>query len=223
VKTHSEFNQKLHDPTTAAAIDLIPSSRSLVIALAGVGGRLGMRQKFFVKAFAEVAKNRLFLRDLHKRYFLLGVPGFGDTIEELAASIKQLLAREEITHLTLVGNCMGGYAAIILGVLLNADDVHAFVPKTTLKWFHRLYLRDITRDPATWKIILGANLLGKDQRKYLDLKTLLETSSGFDGKIHIYTKSHNRSSLLHAARLKEFPQVTIHNEKVHKADVIRSL
>lgn len=204
-------------------IDLSSTSTELVIALGGIKGRLGFRDEVFGEVFSGLDKKKILIRDPQKAYFLKGLPGFGKNFSELADHFRQLILKENISHISVIGNCMGGYSAILLGILLEADVIHAFIPKTTLKWYHRIRFMDFKGKIRILKMVLAANFVSWDQQKFLDLKSFLRKSPNFQGQIHIYPKKNDRSSLIHAAHLQDSRQVTIHHEQVDKAGIIQSL
>ena len=110
---NDEFLQQILDPNVCLAVDLSTSGNSLVIALGGVQGRLGLRDEVFAAAFSEVQKKRILMRDPHKAYFLKGLPELGENISEVADHFEKLIVNEGITHLSLIGQCMGGFTAIL--------------------------------------------------------------------------------------------------------------
>lgn len=74
----------------------------------------------------------LLLRDLQTAWYLRGVPGWGDDLPGLAAAVRAHAEERGATGLVLVGNSAGGYAALALGALLDADEVIAVVPRSAL-------------------------------------------------------------------------------------------
>lgn len=218
----SEFVKNILDPETASAVDLTPRSSSMVVALAGGLGRVGMPMEVFADTLTSLDSKRVFLRDPQRMYYLFGLPEIGSNLAEIAGWLKEILASQSITHLTMFGNCMGAHAAIILGVMVDADVIHAFYPKTTIKWHHRLAMRDIPKAHIPRDMILRTNFERLENWKYLDLKVFLRKNPQFAGKIHVYADPEKRLTMLHAARLQEFSQVIVHTDNPNKTETLRS-
>lgn len=71
------------------------------------------------------ACNRIFVRPAGKVWYHDGVPGLGTSIEETAASLRQIVDALQPSYLVAMGASMGGYAAVVFGSLLQADRILA--------------------------------------------------------------------------------------------------
>lgn len=222
INYNPSLKQKIINPDTSYVVDLSSQSSSLVIGLGGGLGRVGMPMEDFAEVLLSINSKRVFMRDLLQMYYLFGVPGIGDNIEQIAGWFRNLIKQEKITHVTTFGNCMGGHIAILLGVLLDADVVHAFYPKSTIKWHHRLYYRDFPPGYLPKNMVFRTNFARFGNWKYLDLKEILRKHSEFKGVINIYAKMSKPLTMLHANRLAEFPQVRVHTQESNKAEILRN-
>ena len=88
-------------------------------------------RRFVNRTFGD-SVSVLFVRDGAREWYLGGVAGLGGDPAAAADGVRRLLdARGLRPNATLVaGSSMGGFGAILLGALLGADDVVAFVPQT---------------------------------------------------------------------------------------------
>ena len=89
---------------------------------------------WFYKQTEKLKCSRLFVSDRGRRWFLGGVPGLGDSLEQTIAAIRSLCAEERIRKVICIGHSMGGYGAMVYGPVLGAAAILAFSPEARL--FH---------------------------------------------------------------------------------------
>ncbi len=77
--------------------------------------------------------NYILVRDpSNDGWYNQGVEGLGFSIDDVSASLREIIKRMGGNKLFVLGSSMGGYAAILFGSRLNADKVLAFSPQTSL-------------------------------------------------------------------------------------------
>ena len=90
--------------------------------------------------FVHLTQNWLvkkaFFTDIDQVWYQKGVRGIGEGVEEVADFIRDVADREGVRRIITVGNSMGGYAAILFGVLAGAEVALAFSPQTNLTKHH---------------------------------------------------------------------------------------
>jgi pimeloyl-ACP methyl ester carboxylesterase len=123
--------EPLVDPRLGVGHELTSPSSTMLIAFAAMSHNRPPPFHFFEFTTGLPVK-RLFVRDPERVWFQHGVPGFGDTIDEVAASLEALVDEQEVERLVVIGSSAGGYAALAFGSLLEADLVLSFSPQTTL-------------------------------------------------------------------------------------------
>lgn len=85
------------------------------------------------KTLTDANANCLIVRDPAAAWFQSGAPGLGRTVEELAARLKSLtVGLGANLPLVTLGGDMGGYGAILFGVLLRARKALAFGPQSVI-------------------------------------------------------------------------------------------
>jgi pimeloyl-ACP methyl ester carboxylesterase len=67
------------------------------------------------------ATSQIVVRDPSSRWYQAGLPGIGETLEEIAERLKWEIAELGATRIVTFGSSMGGYAAILFGCLLDAE------------------------------------------------------------------------------------------------------
>lgn len=76
------------------------------------------------------AKKHIFLRDLHKQWYLSGI----NTRLDNPQKIFEFLKKETVGYRTItIGSSAGGYAAILFGSMLNCYRIYAFNAQLNLK------------------------------------------------------------------------------------------
>ena len=76
---------------------------------------------------------RLFVNTPRNAWYHDGVPGIGDDVPALARALNRAVAALAPREVVVLGVSMGGYAALLLGALIDADRTLAFGPETELK------------------------------------------------------------------------------------------
>jgi pimeloyl-ACP methyl ester carboxylesterase len=123
--------EPLVDPNLSVGYELTSQSKTMLIAFAALAPYKPPPFHLF-EFTSSLTVKRMFVRDPERVWFQRGIPGFGQTIDEAAASLRLVLEEQEIERLVMIGNSAGGYGAMVFGALLEADLVLAFSPQTFL-------------------------------------------------------------------------------------------
>jgi hypothetical protein len=196
---NEEFLRQFNDDWRGMIYDIEPESRRMIVAFAALPGSLiDVRPFAFFNVLAEIDVKAAFLRDHKEAWYHYGVAGVGEDIDTVAAHLRDLARNAEET--VMLGGSSGGYAAILFGALLDCE-VHAFSPQTfidpALRAEHedRRFGREFTA--------MGDNI----DLRYADLRPLVER---MEAPVHIYYAAQHRLDTLHAERLADLPNVTLH-------------
>jgi pimeloyl-ACP methyl ester carboxylesterase len=114
------------------SVEMDSGSRTLLIVFGGMKGRIGMPRFEFFALTGDIPVKRVFVRDLRQAWYHRGLPGYGRTLMSVADVLREHIAAEQVERMVVVGNSAGGYAALVLGTLLGADEVLCFAPQTVL-------------------------------------------------------------------------------------------
>lgn len=153
----------------------------------------------FLKSFYGKEYNLFFARDRAHRWYQEGSLGLGDTPQAVADAIATHLAPVARSRSIALGNSMGGYAAILFGLLLKLDKVVAFAPQT----FIGAELRKQHHDDRWDDEISAIAHMG-----YPDLLPLVEATP--NTRIAIYFSKDSALDRLHAERLAGCANVSLH-------------
>lgn len=118
-------------------MDRIIPSAPLIVSFGFVSWDSPPRFDFFgrtkkLEALTQQPLNRILLRDPLNAWYQRGVPGLGDSVDEVAKQLRSLIAKANPSKVITLGQSMGGYAAILFGQLLGVDQILAFGPLSFL-------------------------------------------------------------------------------------------
>lgn len=192
-----ELDLAIHDPIAESRH---PGSDTILVAFGGLAGEMGVPPFEFFKLASDLPVSKLFVRDLEKAWYHLGVPDHGKDIPAVAASLRELIGGAE--RVVMTGNSAGGYAAILFGMLLEVDQVLAFAPQTMIspealarmgdrRWDYRIEEVGDELDPA-----------------FSDLASLLPVNQG-QTTYDIYYDRDCELDRIHAERLEGVPGITL--------------
>jgi hypothetical protein len=185
--------------------DFAPQSDVLLIAFAGLRGRMGIPAFEFMKMTEAYGVKRLFLRDQQRCWYHRGIPDFGSSIDEVADRLCEHIAEQKIQRVVTVGNSLGGYAALLFGWLLNADVAVAFAP-TTVVGMRRILIGDFGIMKYWTLSEFFAATRSLDPR-YSDLKAVFKTRR-VKTQFSIYYSSQNVNDSRHSQRMR-MPNVSL--------------
>lgn len=215
------FESSLKDQTVPIAIDFDTKQNVLLLAFGGLAHQLGFPMFEFNKSISALKNvNKIYLRDHHKLWYHRGMPHVGANIEGIAAFLQQYTMHPSTQRTIIFGTSGGGYAALLFGHILQADEVRAFSPKTFINPIRRIIHNDIPPggQPQTllWLLLHG-------QRKYFDLKKVFLAAPQKKRNFHIYYSANHKIDNLHAIRIRSIPGVHLHSYQHGQHNLIKGL
>ena len=139
----AEFSPDLmKDASVSVMTDFDGSSEVLLISFAGVGIGMGVPYFEFLKLISDLPVQKMFVRDVQKSWYHAGLKGLSANIDQSVEVLRGIIAESGARRVLTIGNSMGGYAAILYGALLGADEVLVFAPTTFANWKNRLRYLD---------------------------------------------------------------------------------
>jgi pimeloyl-ACP methyl ester carboxylesterase len=202
-----QFRRSLEDSAAPLCSEMGSDSSVLLLAFGGMAGGITMPPFEFFSITAKMPVKRLFVRDLHRAWYHLGIPGLGSTISAVGTSLRQLIASQQVDRIVTVGSSAGGYAALVFGTLLDADRVLCFAPQTAIepgilsgmndhRWARRLRSLETSH---------GLDPQWTDLRRALP-EIHRDTNANYD----LYFDRALQADRLHAERLAEVDGVRLH-------------
>lgn len=195
----NEFDRRIRDPNQSVAVDLSYRNRPLLIAFGGISGGLGVPPFEFFKATEDLDVNKIWLRDLSQSWYHSGQPSVSRNINGTARFLRRMVDKLRSDHVVIFGNSMGGYAAILFGILINADAVHAFSPHTNITSSKDIRYKDKLR-------YVHDNF----SNKFFDLRSVMR-STDYLCDFNLYFGSQNKLDKKHAMHLEGEQNVTLNS------------
>ena len=156
----------------------------------------------FKKITDDLPAKKLFLRDLDRAWFLKGLRGVTRNVEETVAFLRAEMAATGARRTVLTGYSLGGFAALLYGALLGADEVQAISPQTFITFWRRLRCGDHRWRRYIWRLHFS------NPRRFHDLKPILQQASGT--QFHVHYARDSRCDPSHAEHLRGLNGVTLH-------------
>lgn len=207
----TEFENDVKNPNLSVTIDLTYKDRPLLIAFGGMVGRLGIPPFEFFNLTKNLDVNKIYLRDLSKTWYHSGLPGISNNIDETASFLRRKIDESGADKIVVVGNSMGGYAAIVFGILIKADIVHAFSPQTFIKD------ADFIRSKEQLQ-----NVHDNFSNKYFDINEVAKLHNNL-GEFNLYYNSKNKIDKKHAMHLKSSKNIVLHSFRGSGHGLIKEL
>jgi len=202
---HGASNLLTENNIDPILVDYSSDTRDILITFGGISGEIGVPVFEFFKMLSGFPVKKLFLRDIRQAWYQDGVPGFGNTVDEIATHLKGQIAQQGSNRVVMIGNSAGGFAALLFGWLLEVDEVIAFSPQTFISQTQRLLHADFRWRPQ----IRTVQQCSKRKKTYLDMATIFSTQP-IKTKIHIHYCTKHRLDRHHARRMRHHPNVTLH-------------
>ncbi|MEQ1930959.1 MAG: hypothetical protein ABL957_10590 [Parvularculaceae bacterium] len=150
--------------------------------------------------------DRIYLRDLRRAWYQLGLAPYTSCVDDTAAFLCELIVERAPRRVVTVGISAGGFAAMLFGHLLGADEVHAFSPRTYIDIDNRLENDDFFMDDRMEEIYAAADA----QPEYFDLKPLLAAAPDSKTTYCVHFAPDRRIDPIHARRVAGAPNVKLY-------------
>jgi hypothetical protein len=194
-------------------------SRTLLLAFGGLVGQIGIPPFEFFSLTATVPVKRLFVRDLRQAWYHRGIPDYAPGLPQVADALRPLLAEQELERLVVAGASAGGYAALLFGTLLGAEEVLCFAPQTVLDL-------DILAEMGDhrWDWRLGRQTeAGAVDARFTDLRRVLPAARCGETSYRIYFDDSLGADRIHGERLAGLPGVRLYRFGHGSHNIARSL
>ncbi|WP_226702105.1 alpha/beta fold hydrolase [Microbulbifer elongatus] len=200
-------------------LELVPDSDSLYIFFGGISAGISMPPFEFYNASKILTHNKVFFRDFRQAWYQSGMPGVGEDLRSVVSFMSKMIADISPSNVFLIGNSMGGYAAMMFSELLGTGSVVAFAPQT----FIEPQLRDSHGD-SRWSAQLTKVYRSVSAKDFIfDLRQLMMKKSRPGRNVSIYVSSDDRLDMAHAKYLDGVEGVFVHTISGGGHDVVKLL
>jgi hypothetical protein len=187
-------------------LDFDRDSSVLAVSFGGLFGRAGAVPTFeYQRVIADFAVRAAFVRDPRALWYHGGCEGLGSNLEEVAASLAEVVRLSECDRVVFLGGSSGGYAAILFSCLVPAHQALTFGPQTFIDPEQRAAVGD-ERWPAKTRQA-SAHL----DKRYSDLRPIVSARSGShpSPRISVHYAADEGLDAIHAKHLADSPLVDI--------------
>jgi len=215
-------NREFSDGKESIQTELIWKNVPTVIAFGGINEGMGMPPFEFFKLLNNVKVNKVFVRDKQQAWYQLGLDQFLQSPTEVAEQIIQAITLEHNNpRLIMIGNSMGGYAAMLFGLMLNAEQVIAFSPQTFVDRLNRMRFLDFRWAPQINRMHTA---IKQDEAStaHFDLRPLI-SKNVYKPRIDVYYSERHRLDRIHAERLRECKNVFLYPCRANSHALVREL
>jgi hypothetical protein len=190
------FETLVASPHTHVALDLHIPSETLLILFGGIAGGVSMPVFEFFRVTIGYPAKKAFLRDPRRGWYLLGIPGVGDSASAVKTYLDSVIAQAGATRIVMAGASAGGFAAILFGSWCSAHEVVAFSPQS----FVDAENRNLAGDDRWPEQIAALHAATNGTTAPLDLRLILPRSARTT-RYQIHVSNDDMLDLLHAGRL----------------------
>ncbi|MFT7617665.1 MAG: pimeloyl-ACP methyl ester carboxylesterase [Planctomycetota bacterium] len=202
--SNPENKRALFDGELAYKTDLDRPGDTLFVTFGGLAQGIVVPPFDFHRIVKDLPVKLAFFRDVSQTWYHGDLPGIGSGIRSVAAKIEELKAECGAKRVVLVGNSMGAYAGLVVGDLIQADEVIAFAPQTFLtRW-----LRFRFGDRRAKNEIANLRRVGESIKGSLDLMNYF-TTPGYK-RARIYADRTHKIDYDHAMRIADKANTETH-------------
>jgi hypothetical protein len=205
------------NPEVGCLIDRVFPGQPLIISFSFLDERRLPNFDFFgrtkkLEDRSGIRFNRILVRDIESAWYHRGVPGLGMHVDAVASSLRGLIQSILPSRVMTIGQSMGGYGAILFGMLLNADRIVAFGTLTHLDPAEALCYGD-----RRYLQYMDSVRIGRPKSSYDDLAQL-GNALNYRGELHLIFGTHpghddgvsGNHDAIHALRLARLPNVFLY-------------
>ncbi|MGK5010498.1 hypothetical protein [Janthinobacterium sp. MDB2-8] len=162
--------------------------------------------------------NKILVRDSGNAWYHRQIAGLGSHVDETAQALRELVNRIAPSQVTTIGQSMGAYAAVMFGLLLDAQQIVAFGPMSFLdvqqaRLYHELrwlpVMESLAQDPPVSGYYDLAALCRARATEHTQMHLVFGTRPDVANPGASASESVNLDAM-HAQRLAAFGRCTLH-------------
>jgi pimeloyl-ACP methyl ester carboxylesterase len=105
-------------------------SSTLLCAFGGIADAVGIPRFEFFNVTKQLKVDKMYIKDLHQAWYQKGLKGATTDVKGTWRAIGEV--SRYYRRVVMVGNSMGGFAALLFGGMLAVDKVLAFSPQVCI-------------------------------------------------------------------------------------------
>jgi tetratricopeptide (TPR) repeat protein len=190
------------DPEREVQLAEVTGAQTAVLVFSGSADEVSIPLALFDRYLATLNVTAIYLKDFSRLRYLLGIQSLGQDYPGTLAALGDMLSRLGVKRWCMLGNCVGGFAAIRYGVELGADRILAFGAPT-------YNARDSFAKVEESRRFMRTRLEENVPREMTDLKPFLEARR-HGAQIELFYEEEDTDDRMHALRLSGLPGITLH-------------
>ncbi len=195
------------------------NSDSLLVIFGGIKQGVGLPIFEFRNILKTIKCDKVFVRDQSQTWYHNGLDSQISNLTMVKDFLKNIISYKNYKRVIFLGNSMGGYAAILFGSLLGVTSVVAFSPQSFVGRITRYYHKDKRWQGQISKMYKK----NRGQKRYYDLKFVLNMTKKNPVPVHIYYSTNHRLDKIHSERLDSFENVVLHPYETDHHNLVREL
>ncbi|WP_219116709.1 hypothetical protein [Janthinobacterium sp. UMAB-56] len=220
-------NRLVATSTDDVLVDRIVPGAPLVIAFGFVSWTTRPAFDFFgrlrkLEQASGQPLNKILVRDSRNAWYHRQIAGLGNHVDETAQALRELVRRIAPSQTTTLGQSMGAYAAVMYGLLLDAQQIVAFGPLSFLdvqqaRLYHELrwlpVMESLAQDPPGSGYYDLAALCRARATEHTQMHLVFGTRPdvpGAGGSASANASESVNLDAMHAQRLAAFGRCTLH-------------
>lgn len=202
----STIDRKQIEESSQGILQDTQESNNLLVSFGGRRQGLGMPVFEFFDSLKHISCDKFFFRDFHQSWYQKGADEEINSILKIRDYLEEQISQHQYQSVCFIGNSMGGYASLLFGTMLNINRVIAFAPQTFVDRVNRLRYLDRRWRPQIKNVHNNPN----KESQYFDLKAHLVNQT-YDTELNIFYSPNHRLDKIHAERMKNISNVTLHS------------
>jgi pimeloyl-ACP methyl ester carboxylesterase len=181
-------------------MEVLTGAPVLVVAFGGIKHGIGIDVPpfEFLRSLSAPGCDAVFLRDVSQAWYQHGIDGVSTDVMGLAHWLEA--RRRGYRRTVVVGNSMGGYAALLFGWLAGFDLIVAVSPQTTIALPDLSALAD-----RRWQALLERGGLRSTDPRHHDVRNVMSRSVPAAQASLLFFGASSREDRAHAMRLAAEP------------------
>ncbi len=208
---NSSLSENRSNAEQPIMVDFSHHARAVVVAFGSRHVNKDTIPFEWIRTLEHLPAAKIYVRDIYQLWYQKGLPGIAGSPEGVRDYLCRLIAGQDINRIVTIGGSMGGYAALLFGSLMEADEALSFAGQTFLPTRRgRMLVKAVWK--REWPILKKHWELVSDptlDHKYFDLKPLLRDSGG-QTVYHLYYSSAVKKDAIHAMHVADLENVSLH-------------